>query len=110
LKDVPFEKWDTRVVPFQGWNCIFGRPFDYKIPQLTILGVEAVIRKALEICDTNGWKEIAISALAGNYLGENDDQINDITRVALEYYFERNPESGLERIYLVNFEREIFRI
>lgn len=110
LEDIPFEKWDTRLYEYAGYACIFGRPFDYRIIQMTILWVESVIRNALKICDERWLETLAISALVSNYMGGSDDQINDISLLALKTYFSDYPNSVVKDVYLVNFDREIFRL
>lgn len=40
LASGPFEKCDARLFPRDGYNLIFGRPFDYDIKLLTIFGIE----------------------------------------------------------------------
>ena len=67
------------------------------------------MRNALAICDERGFPDIAISALAANYLPDSDGQINDIIHLAIRTYFEQHPESGIRDIYLVNYGREVFR-
>jgi hypothetical protein len=110
LKWEPFKKWECRMIQVGWYNLIFWRPFDYEIRQLTILWIEGVIKNALNICENSWIDSISISALTANYLPESECQINDITHLALNEYFEKKSNSGIKEIYLINFDKEIFKL
>lgn len=40
----------------------------------------------------------------------NEYQINAITHLAIATYFEENPGHPVQKIYLVNFIKEVFRL
>ena len=104
-----FEKWEARLIQTKWKNLIFARPFDYDFKLLTIFWIESCIKNALKICDENWFENISITALSWNYLPDSENQINEITKLALKEYFSRNQKSILKKIFLVNYDREIFR-
>lgn len=99
-----FEKWEARLIKTWWKNLIFARPFDYDFKLLTILWIEWCIKSALKICEEN-WL-----ALSWNYLPDSENQINEITKLALKEYFTKNQNSCVKEIFLINYDREIFRI
>ena len=110
LAMAPIAKWEVRHIHMEGYDLFFGRPFDYRIRQMTILGVESVIRNSLKIANTLWISEMALSAISENYMPNNENQINAITHLAISSFFEENPNHSVKKIYLVNFNKEVFRL
>lgn len=105
-----FEKSEARLIQ-AGWkNLIFARPFDYAFKLLTIFWIEGCIKNALKICEENWFENISITALSWNYLPDNENQINEISKLTISDYFIKNPNSCIKEIFLVNNERKIFKI
>lgn len=107
-KAIPLPKGECILIQDQGNNFIFGMPFDYELPQLTIAGVEMILARALEICDANQIKSIAVPTIATNHMPEYSHSINHIIHLGIKDYFTRNPASNIKKIYLVNYKREVF--
>ena len=105
-----FEKGEARLIKTWWKNLIFARPFDYDFKLLTILWIEWCIKSALKICEENWFENISITALSWNYLPDSENQINEITKLALKEYFSRNQNSCIKEIFLINYDREIFKL
>ncbi|MDD5769348.1 MAG: hypothetical protein PHE25_00120 [Candidatus Gracilibacteria bacterium] len=105
-----FEKGEARLLQIGGKNLIFARPFDYDFKLLTILGIESCIKNAFKICEQNGFESISITALSGNYLPDSENQINEISKLAINDYSSRSPNFCIKEIFLVNNNRKIFKV
>lgn len=105
-----FEKGEARLIQTWWKNLIFARPFDYGIKLLTIFWIEWCVKNALKICEQNWFENISITALSWNYLPDSDYQICEITKLAINEYFVKNPSSCIKEIFLVNYDREIFKL
>lgn len=104
-----FEKWEARLIQTKWKNLIFARPFDYDFKLLTIFWIETCIKNALKICEEHWFENISITALSGNYLPENENQINEISKLALGEYFQKYPKSAVKEVFLINYEKKVFR-
>lgn len=105
-----FEKWEARLLQIWWKNLIFARPFDYDFKLLTILWIESCIKNAFKICEQNWFESISITALSWNYLPDSENQINEISKLAINDYSSRSPNFCIKEIFLVNNNRKIFKV